>query len=151
MQKLFTILFLSFPIIFSASAQTQPQSKEIFVTNGKAINGYDPVAFFTVSKPIKGADSLSYNWGGTAWLFSSRANREAFKANPVKYAPQYGGYCAYGAAQGHKAPTEVDTWSIVNGKLYLNYNMKIKETWAKDQQALIVTADKKWPELKDKQ
>jgi YHS domain-containing protein len=146
MHKLFTTLF-----VLSAFIGAQAQNSEIFVTNGKAIDGYDPVAFFKESKPVKGVDNLSYQWKGATWLFSSPANLQAFKANPVKFAPQYGGYCAYGTAQGHKAPTEADTWTIVNDKLYLNYNLKIKATWTKDQQAFIKTADQKWPELKDRQ
>jgi YHS domain-containing protein len=128
--------------------QAQAQKSEIFATGGKAIKGYDPVAFFTASKPVKGADSLAYQWKEATWLFSSRQNMDAFKANPDKYAPQYGGYCAYGTSQGHKAPTQTDTWTVVNDKLYFNYNSKVKELWTKDQTALIKTADEKWPAIK---
>jgi YHS domain-containing protein len=128
--------------------QAKAQKSEIFAPGGKAIKGYDPVAFFKESKPVKGADSLSYTWKEATWLFSSRQNLEAFKANPDKYAPQYGGYCAYGLSQGHKAPTQTDTWTVVNDKLYFNYNSKVKELWTKDEPALIKTADEKWPEIK---
>ncbi len=128
--------------------QAKPQKSEIFAPGGKAIKGYDPVAFFKESKPVKGADSLSYSWKEATWLFSTRQNLEAFKADPDKYAPQYGGYCAYGTSQGHKAPTQTDTWTVVNDKLYFNYNSKVKELWTKDQPALIKTADEKWPEVK---
>ena len=76
---------------------------------------------------------------------------ELFKQNPQKYAPQYGGYCAYGTSQAHKAPTETDTWSIVNDKLYFNYNKKVQALWLKDQPALIKKADTNWPEIKDKE
>ncbi|HEY6900870.1 MAG TPA: YHS domain-containing (seleno)protein, partial [Puia sp.] len=85
------------------------------------------------------------------WCFSSPKNLEAFKASPEKYAPQYGGYCAYGTSQGHKAPTEVDTWTVLDGKLYFNYNQKVKAMWTKDQPALIKKADETWPTLKDKE
>lgn len=129
--------------------QAKAQKSEIFAPKGKAIKGYDPVAFFTESKPVKGADSLSYQWKEATWLFSSRQNLDAFTASPEKYAPQYGGYCAYGTAEGHKAPTQTDTWTVVNDKLYFNYNAKVKEIWSKDQQNLILKADQKWPELKD--
>jgi YHS domain-containing protein len=128
--------------------QAKAQKAEIFAPSGKAIKGYDPVAFFKESKPVKGADSLSYTWKEATWLFSNRQNLEAFKADPDKYAPQYGGYCAYGLSQGHKAPTQTDTWTVVNDKLYFNYNSKVKELWTKDQPALIKTADEKWPEIK---
>ena len=128
--------------------QAKAQKAEIFAPGGKAIKGYDPVAFFKESKPVKGADSLNYTWKEATWLFSNRQNLEAFKADPDKYAPQYGGYCAYGLSQGHKAPTQTDTWTVVNDKLYFNYNSKVKELWTKDQPALIKTADEKWPEIK---
>lgn len=133
---------------FFAIAQAKAQKSEIFISGGKAIKGYDPVAFFKEAKPVKGADSLSYQWKAATWLFSNRENLEAFMATPEKYAPQYGGYCAYGTSQGHKAPTETDTWTVVNDKLYFNYNAKVKEIWTKDEQNLIQQADQKWPDLK---
>jgi YHS domain-containing protein len=97
-----------------------------------------------------GADSLSYTYKDVRWLFATREDMDAFKENPEHYAPQYGGYCAYGTAEGHKAPTQIETWTIVNDKLYFNYNMKVKKAWTKDQPALIAKADKQWPELKGK-
>jgi YHS domain-containing protein len=136
-------------IAFLGIAQAKAQKSEIFAPGGKAIKGYDPVAFFTESKPVKGVDSLTYEWKEAKWLFASRQNLEAFKANPDKYAPQYGGYCAYGTAQGHKAPTQTDTWTVLNDKLYFNYNSKVKELWVKDQQNLIKEGDEKWPAIKD--
>ncbi|SEW36115.1 hypothetical protein SAMN05428988_4446 [Chitinophaga sp. YR573] len=127
------------------------QKSEVYTTAGKAINGYDPVAFFTASRPMKGADSLSYQWKGATWLFSNKDNMNAFKSSPEKYAPQYGGYCAYGTADGHKAPTQIDTWTIADDKLYFNYNSKVKEMWTKDQKNLIMKADANWPALKNKE
>jgi YHS domain-containing protein len=123
-------------------------AQEIFAPAGKAINGYDPVAFFKLSKPVMGADSLSYQWKGATWLFSDKEDMKTFIASPEKYAPQYGGYCAYGTADGHKAPTQTDTWTIVDDKLYFNYNSKVKEMWTKDQKNLIIKADKNWPLIK---
>lgn len=145
MKRTFFIALIALLGFLRANAQ----KSEIFVSGGKAIKGYDPVAFFKASKAVKGADSLSYQYKDATWLFSSRENLEAFKANPEKYAPQYGGYCAYGASEGHKAPTETDTWTVVNDKLYFNYNTKVKELWNKDQPALIKKADEKWPEIKN--
>lgn len=125
------------------------QKASVFNTNGTAIHGYDAVAFFTNSKPEKGKEQFSFNWQNVNWHFASKENLETFKANPEKYAPQYGGYCAYGTAEGHKAPTEIDTWTITGNKLYFNYNKDVKKMWVKDQQHLIEKADKNWPELKD--
>lgn len=145
------IIFLAASITFLALT-TSAQKAQVFTTDGKAIRGYDPIAFFTEGKPLKGADSLVYRWNDANWYFASRANMEKFKANPAAYAPQYGGYCAYGASdgEGHKAPTETDTWTIVNGKLYFNYNKKVKELWTKNQSELIKKADANWTVIKDK-
>jgi YHS domain-containing protein len=137
-------------LLFTVYHTTQAQRAEIFSTDGKAIRGYDAVAFFKDGKAVKGNDSLAYDYKDARWLFSSRKNMEAFKASPVQYMPQYGGYCAYGTADGHKAPTETDTWTIVDGKLYFNYNQKVKGLWTKDQPHLIQKADTQWPLIKDK-
>lgn len=138
-------------LLLLASSVSLAQKSEIYAPAGIAIKGYDPVAFFTETKPVMGYDSLAYNWKDAKWLFSTKANQDNFKANPEKYAPQFGGYCAYGTAQGHKAPTETDTWTIVDGKLYFNYNAKVKTFWMKDQQNFISKAYENWPAIKDKE
>lgn len=135
--------------LFLTVASTQAQKAEIFSTEDKAIKGYDVVAFFKDSAAVQGSEIFSYQWKGTTWLFSTKTNRDAFVDNPEKYEPQYGGYCAYGTADGHKAPTETNTWTVVNGKLYFNYNNKVKEYWNKNQPALIQKADTLWPTIKD--
>lgn len=120
------------------------QKSEIFQKDGKAIRGYDPVAFFTVGSPVMGDSLINFEWKEANWQFSSKENMELFKANPEKYAPQYGGYCAYGMADGHKAPTEIDAWTVVDGKLYFNYNMKVKDLWSQKLDELIKKADINW-------
>ena len=127
----------------------QAQHAVVFTTDGIAIKGYDVVAFFKEMKPVRGIDSLTYTYMDARWLFSSRKNMEAFKANPEQYMPQYGGYCAYGTADGHEAPTEIETWTIVDGKLYFNYNQQVKDLWMKDQRGLIQKANMQWPLIKD--
>jgi YHS domain-containing protein len=146
MKKMISSAFIAFFILLSAHAQTS----QVYIAGGKAIKGYDPVAFFTESKPVMGQDSLMLDWNGASWYFSNRENLESFKMSPEHYAPQYGGYCAYGTAQGHKAPTEVGTWTILDGKLYFNYNQKVKLMWSKDRPAMIKKADANWPMIKDK-
>jgi YHS domain-containing protein len=143
--------FYTAMLILFTMFNTYAQKSAVFAPEGKAIRGYDPVAFFKMSKPIMGKDSLAYNWQDATWLFSSRENLEDFKNNPEKYAPQYGGYCAYGTSQHHKAPTETDTWTIVNDKLYFNYNKKVQQVWIKDQKAFIEKADQQWPDIKNKE
>ncbi len=147
MKKIILFLLISFAGISNSIAQ----QAEIFSKDGKAIRGFDPVAFFTLGKAEKGSEAFTYNWKNTTWLFSSKENLDAFKNDPEKYSPQYGGYCAYGTSDGHKAPTETDTWTIVNGKLYFNYNQKVKSLWTKNQEALIIKADGIWPGIKNKE
>jgi YHS domain-containing protein len=138
-------LFLLVVASFTAFSQTGNNFKsEVFNINGVAIRGYDAVAFFTENKPVLGSKSFSYTWKGVSWQFASESNLNLFKASPEKYLPQYGGYCAYGTADGHKAKTEVDTWTIVDDKLYFNYNQNVKKLWLKNQKALIDSADRKW-------
>jgi YHS domain-containing protein len=106
------------------------------------------VAFFKEQTPVKGKKEISYSWNGATWYFASQENAKNFKENPEKYAPQYGGYCAYGTADGHKAPTKVDTWTVLENKLYFNYNQDVKKEWNKNQKELIIKADKNWPAVK---
>lgn len=142
-KQLTTLLF--FIILISAHAQ----SVEIFTTKDGAINGYDPIAYFKEGQAVKGKNEFSTVWKGARWLFSSEQNLETFKSGPEKYAPQYGGYCAYGASEGHKSPTQADAFTIVNDKLYLNYNKDVKQEWNKNQQERIQKADETWPTLKN--
>ena len=112
-----------------------------------AINGYDTVAYFTVGKPVKGQDSLVYEWNGAKWKFSSQANLDLFKGSPEKYAPQYGGYCAYGVAQGNLVKVEPDQFTVHDGKLYLNYDAEVQAKWLKDIPGYNKAADAKFPSL----
>ena len=141
--------FLFLSAMFLLQTFSNAQSSQVFTTNGIAIKGYDAVAFFTDKKPVPGTEAFIYDWNGAKWLFSSKENQDSFMIAPAKYAPQYGGYCAFGTAQGHKAPTETDTWTIIDGKLYFNYNNKVKEIWSKKTADYIVLADKNWEKIKD--
>lgn len=143
-----TLRLTFFALLLSATVSFA-QKPVVFSTNGQAIHGYDPVAYFTDGKPVKGDSTITYLHEGATWLFASTAHRDAFKADPGKYTPQYGGYCAYGTSRGYKAPTESDAWTIVDGKLYLNYNTKVRTEWNKDQPGYIQKADKNWVEIKD--
>lgn len=129
------------------------QKSEIFTKDGKAIQGYDVVAFHLQQKPVMGDSIFSVKWKDANWYFVSESNLKLFRENPEKYAPQFGGYCAYGCSDGngHKAPTKIETWTIVNDKLYFNYNLKVKEIWNKNQAELIEKAVKNWVTLKDKE
>lgn len=112
-----------------------------------AILGYDPVAYFTVGKPVKGLDSLVVDWMGAKWKFASADHLALFKANPEKYAPQYGGYCAYGVSQDNLVSIEPDKFKIIDGKLYLNYDADVQAKWLKDPAGFIRQADAKFQAL----
>lgn len=142
-------IFLAILSLMVFSFSTTAQTSEIFAPAGIAINGYDAVAFFKDSKSVKGLSDFSYTWKNVQWHFSSKSNLETFKTSPEKFAPQFGGYCAYGTAKGYKAPTQIDTWTIVQDKLYFNYNQKVKLYWDKNQAAFIDSADVKWPFIKN--
>ncbi len=118
-----------------------------FEDDGLAIGGYDPVAYFTDGKPVEGEERFSLDHDGTTWRFASAANRDTFKADPAKYAPQYGGFCAYAVSQGYTAKIEPDAWRIVDGKLYLNYSTSVNRRWAEDIKGYIEAGDRNWPEI----
>ena len=132
-----------------AAAPAVADKPAIFAPGGKAIRGYDPVAYFTQRKPVKGSAKYTYKWKGATWYFASAANLNRFKANPARWAPQYGGYCAYGVAQGYAVKIEVDQWAIVNGKLYLNYSPGVRDMWARDQRGNIARGEANWPGLRE--
>lgn len=121
---------------------------EFFERNGVAIDGFDAVAYFTEAKAVKGDKSFSTKYKESVFHFATAKNRDAFVAEPEKYAPQYNGYCAYGVSQGAKAKIEGKNFTVREGKLYLNYNDSVQATWLKDTAGYISTANEKWPELK---
>ncbi len=109
-----------------------------------AIKGYDPVAYFVDGTPTKGDPAFTADYQGATWHFANAANRDRFVAEPETYAPAYGGYCAYGMAQGGKVPIDPDAWKIVDGTLYLNVNQKIQGWWQEDIPGFIQKADANW-------
>ncbi|MFT3678903.1 MAG: YHS domain-containing (seleno)protein [Ferruginibacter sp.] len=137
-------------LLLMAGITATAQKSATFIESGRAIRGYDPVAYFMQEKAVPGVDSLVYQWNNADWYFSSREHLDQFKANPAKYAPQYGGYCAYGLSNGYKAPTNADAWTITDGKLYLNYNLEVRDEWNKQRAERIKKADQNWPAVKNK-
>ena len=115
--------------------------------SGLVIRGYDPVAYFTEQKPVKGSGQFRYSWMGATWLFTSAVNRDQFAFNPTQYAPQYGGYCSYAVSKGRTTSIDPEAWRIVDGKLYLNYSRAVQQTWATDVPGNIQKADQNWPAL----
>jgi YHS domain-containing protein len=141
------IRILAFVVLVFSAGAAHAEKPEIFADKGVAINGYDPVAYFTEKKPVKGNPQFSLDWKGAKWLFASAANRDTFKADPAKYAPQYGGYCAFGASEGYAVKTEPDAWTVHDGKLYLNYNTTVRTKWSEDIPGRIKRGDENWPAI----
>jgi len=116
--------------------------------NKIAIQGYDPVAYFEINKAIEGKEEITSEFNGAIYYFSSENNKTLFLKNPEQYIPQFGGYCAYGMSEGYKAPIQPEAFTIVDNKLYLNYNLEVKEMWLKDQENRIAKAAKTWEKIK---
>lgn len=112
-----------------------------------AIRGYDPVAYHLERKPVLGKPEFNADWNGAEWRFASAANRDAFLLDPARYAPVFGGYCAFGASRGYKVSTDPEAFAIEGGKLYLNYSIPVANTWNKDRPGYIVKATTEWKTL----
>lgn len=119
--------------------------------NNKAVSGYDTVAYFTDNQPVKGRSEFKTKYQGADWYFSSKEHLDMFNAEPEKYAPQYGGYCAWAvSAKNDFASGDPQLWAIVDDKLYLNYNKDVKVQWDADRPLHIEQANKNWPKLINK-
>ncbi len=140
LQRLCISLLLAFSLTSHAFADVPSTTNADY-----AIKGYDPVAYFDVQKPVVGNPEFTASHGGQKYQFASAKNRDVFTANPDKYAPQYGGYCAFGASRGYKAAVDPAAFTIRDGKLYINHDAKVKAAWEKDVTGYIKLADEKWP------
>ncbi|KUL94941.1 hypothetical protein DK26_12635 [Bosea sp. WAO] len=115
--------------------------------DGLAIRGYDPVAYFRDHGPRLGKPEFSVHHGGASWRFASAEHKALFEADPARYLPAYGGFCAYGTSRGYLVKIEPEAWSIVDGRLYLNYDLGVRETWLAQTRAYIARAEGNWPRL----
>jgi YHS domain-containing protein len=145
----FTALRQVFVLLLAAVAAaifvTTANAGEFFETDGVALRGHDAVSYFEDGRAVKGSAHYKAEYKGSAFLFSSQAHRDAFAAEPARYAPQYGGFCAYGMSKGYKAATDAAAFTVVNGKLYLNYNRDVQRQWSADAPGFVALADKQWP------
>ena len=118
---------------------------EVNEVGGLALKGYDPVAYVDEHRPVQGSGTLTAEYQGATYRFASAAHRDQFQADPAAYVPQYGGFCAYATAKGYKADADPTAFSIVSGKLYLNYNADVQAEWSKDIPGYIANGDRNWP------
>lgn len=119
-------------------------SPQVF-QNPIAINAHDPVAYFTESRPVPGSSAHAVEWNGATWHFASAENAATFSANPDAYAPVFGGYCAYAASRGYLADTRPEAWTVYQGKLYLNANLRARALWLRDVPGNIAAGLSNWP------
>src|SRR5262249_19089771 len=146
MGKTFMVLALSAALVLVSLRISLSSEPPVNQTDGIALKGYDPVAYFTENKALQGSDQFTAQYQGSTYRFESAANRDAFNASPARYVPQYGGYCAYGIANGHKADISPEAFTIVNDKLYLNYDKAVRFLWRMNIPNNVDKADKNWPD-----
>ncbi|MFK7829866.1 MAG: YHS domain-containing (seleno)protein [Congregibacter sp.] len=140
------LVTMSLALVTPQLAQAKEEINTTFF--GKlAIEGYDTVAYFTEQKAVEGSKDYEFAWRDANWRFSSAANKSLFVADPERYAPSYGGYCAYAVSQGKTASIDPEQWTIVDGRLFLNYNADIQQRWLGNRDAYIKAADDNWPDV----
>ena len=146
MKKLVSHRFLI--LLLAVVFATPAFAGEYFEKDGVAIRGYDPIAYFAEMKPVKGSPEFHAEYQGSTFYFSTAANRGTFVANPDKFAPQYGGYCAFGMAKGYKATIDPAAFTVVHDKLYLNYSETVRSQWVSDIPGYIDKANANWAEVR---
>ena len=133
------------PLAGGLASPARAAEPPVFQMDGVAINGIDPVGYFTDGKPVEGSEAEKLAWMGATFLFASAENRELFESDPARFAPQYGGYCAYAVSKGYTASTDPKAWSIHNDRLYLNYSRAVRALWSVDKDGHIASANANWP------
>jgi YHS domain-containing protein len=151
MRKHIAAIALAFASLFAAPAYADQAPVYTGLLSRVAVSGYDPVAYFTDGRPVRGTQRFSTTYQGYEYRFASAAHRDAFRANPTRYLPQYGGYCAWAVSQGYTASADPTNWRIVDGRLYLNYDLnyddEIQRRWEQDIPGHIRNANANWPSV----
>jgi hypothetical protein len=139
-------LAAAFPALGAASLARAAEPM-VFQRDGLAIGGTDPVAYVTEGGPVQGDPAYGADWNGARWTFASAANRDAFVADPGRYAPAFGGYCAFAASRGYLAPTIPEAWSLYEDRLYLNASLRARELWLAELPDVIAAGEANWPAI----
>ena len=142
-----TLLALAAAVLAAGPAMAGNPAIFTGLVKGTAVGGYDPVAYFKHGKPVKGSPQITLTHQGATWRFASAANRDAFQAAPDRYAPRFGGYCAWAVSQGYTAKGDPRYWKIVDGRLYLNYSAGVQKQWAGDIAGNIAKGNANWPKV----
>lgn len=149
------LLAVAMPFAIGAASPIDPPATVaahnglVNADDGVAIKGYDPVAYFTEGRPVLGDPAVTAEFDGATWRFATPEHRRAFLAYPSRYEPEYGGFCAYGAAKGRKTDIDPAAFSIIGGRLYLNASLEARMVWRNDLLNAIAAADRNWPQVKD--
>ena len=146
-RRLFLAAAATVPAAAFLSTPAMAEKSPVYATDGVAINGYDPVGYFTMSKPVEGDAGITSDWNGATFRFASADNKAMFDADPEKYAPKYGGYCAYAVSKGATAPTDPNAWTVHDGRLYLNFSVDVRSIWKQDIPGNVAKADANWPSV----
>ncbi len=146
--KYIVLIFAVFGFSIFTPLAAQAEEAPIYTSwrNNVAVGGYDAISFFA-GNPQEGKAEFFTTYQGAEWYFQTEANRDLFLANPTAFAPQYGGYCAWAIAEGKLAKGSPKHWYVEDGKLYLNFNKRIRDRWLADKESFIKEADSRWPAI----
>ncbi len=142
--RIASLMAAAYLLAMPAAALAKPEFNQSYI-GSIAIEGTDPVAYFTEKKAVKGSSEYIHPWKGAEWRFKNAANRDAFAAQPEKYAPQFGGYCAWAVSRGYTAGIDPEAWTVHEGKLYLNYSKGVRDEWTQDIPGNIAKGEDNWP------
>jgi YHS domain-containing protein len=148
-----THIFVATLLLASAVAIAEEPTTRRYINvdrHGLALQGYDPVAYFTDHKPVEGDAHIKSTYQGATYQFATGQHKQMFDADPAKYEPQFGGFCAYAVSQNHTASIGPEFWSIIDGRLFLQHNDKAVSLWNQDVPGHVKDADKNWPGIADK-
>ena len=147
-RKVFFTCIFSFLCLVALVPNAKAAEDPVFTGWGRfAIRGYDTVAYHLERMPVKGDSDFTAKWNGATWRFKNSENRDRFIADPERWTPRYGGYCAWAVSNNYTASTDPDAWSIVDDRLYLNYSLNVRATWSQDKPGNIRRADANWPSV----
>lgn len=149
----FLIAFIAAALAFGGAGAVCAAPNQFAINvdaNGNALHGYDTVAYFTQSKAVRGEAAFTHTWKGARWLFARAHHRDLFAADPERYAPRIGGFCALGAVNGRMAEVDPQQWLMIRGKLYLYLNENVRRIALEDVERSASEAEARWPQLEDK-
>ncbi len=145
-----TLCFTLAALVLAATVHAGPQTKVNVDRDGLAVKGYDVVAYATDGRPVEGIQAFETTWNGARWRFATAAHRDQFLRAPETYAPQFGGYCAWAVSRNYTADADPQAWSLVEGRLYLNYSKRVQGKWSEDIPGNIAKGRANWPGVLDK-